>query len=454
MLTHWLTLRQAEEALKNGRLEEAYRLACQPDVQGHRRAGEIMQELARSLLARAKLHLQHGDNAAAWKDLVQAEAVGPQDQAAVKLRQDLVQRSLNELRSLLESGEPARAAELTQQLRDWNVQQPELHGLADIAQNWSLVQELAARGDFAQAVAVLDRVKRIAAGRYQLLDEFHQDVTRRRAELEPILAQLHRALEQTNWREVLQFADQVLAVAPQHGEARKARARAWKAVEPPTMALPGSGKPAKQSPTPEDTPRRMLLWIDGVGGFLVCLSSRVSFGQATPDAYVDIPFYADISRLHGYLTRDEEGYVLEALRPVTVNHRQVERALLRDGDRVKVADRCELRFRQPVPVSATARLELASGHRLPLSVDGVVLMAETCVLGPGGDAHIVVPDLRRSVVLFRRKDGLGVRATGEMTVDGQKCCDRANLGPHSTVASDDFRFTLEPLGARMAGTRV
>src|SRR5262249_58334744 len=44
-------------------------------------------------------------------------------------------------------------------------------------------------------------------------------------------------------------------------------------------------------------PKRFLLWVDGVGGYLVCLSNRVTFGQATGDAPVDVPLFADVSRL-------------------------------------------------------------------------------------------------------------------------------------------------------------
>jgi len=45
--TAWLTLRQAQEALKNGRLEEAQRLLSQSGAQGHRRSWNLLQQLAR-----------------------------------------------------------------------------------------------------------------------------------------------------------------------------------------------------------------------------------------------------------------------------------------------------------------------------------------------------------------------------------------------------------------------
>jgi hypothetical protein len=191
------------------------------------------------------------------------------------------------------------------------------------------------------------------------------------------------------------------------------------------------------------------LWIDGVGGFLVCLGSRVTIGQATPDAYVDVPLFADVSREHAVIRRDAEGYVLEALRPVQVNGQAAEKALLRPNDRITLGTSCQLQFRQPVPVSTTARLDLTSGQRLSLSVDGVLLMADTLVIGPGEHAHVSVPDLKQAVVLFRNKDGLGVRHAGAMTVDGHSCRDRAVLKPAATVTGEDFALAIEPVGLRL-----
>ncbi len=462
MFNTWLILRQAQEALKNGRLDEAGRLAQQPEVQGHRRAGEVLQQVAQAYLKRAQQHAKHEDYPAAWKDLVGAEEAGFQDSAVMKLRQELAQRGMIEIKELLRTGEPARAAELGRMLRERHVQQPELRVLDEVAQGWSVAQDLAARGDFAQALAMLDRVHRLAPETYKHLDELRGEVKRRRPEFESVQMKLHDALKQANWREVIGLADEVLAIAPQHAEARKVRAKAWRAVEPPTLPYAENAASKKEEPPKSEEARRMLLWIDGVGGYLVCLSPRVSFGQATADAYVDIPIYADISRLHGYLTRDAEGYLLEAVRKVTLNQQPVDKALLKDGDRLTVGNSCQLHFKQPVAISQTARLEVASGHRLPLTVDGVLLMADTCVLGPAGNSHIAVPELPRPVVIFRTKEGLGdrlgdrlgVRVAGEFTVDGHKFQNRATLGQHSTVAGDDFRFTLEPLGARIGMARV
>ena len=70
----------------------------------------------------------------------------------------------------------------------------------------------------------------------------------------------------------------------------------------------------------------------------------------------------------------------------------VDQAVLRDGDVIRLGSTVELEFRQPSPVSATARLSIVSRHRLPLAVDGVILMAETCIVGSESQAHIPAPD--------------------------------------------------------------
>lgn len=210
-------------------------------------------------------------------------------------------------------------------------------------------------------------------------------------------------------------------------------------AESAERTVPANGKLVTSEP-------RYLLWIDGVGGFLICMGSRVTIGQATHESHVDIPLYADVSRLHASLTRDSEGYMLEAIRAVLLNGRTVERALLRSHDQLTLGNGCQIEFHMPVPVSATARLDVRSGHRLALAVDGILLMADTLVLGPGSQAHVAIPDLDQAVILYRQKDGLAVRYGGNLSVDGQRCQERALLRPSASVTGDDFALAIEPVG--------
>ena len=108
-----------------------------------------------------------------------------------------------------------------------------------------------------------------------------------------------------------------------------------------------------------------------------------------------------------------------------------------------------MQFCQPTPVSASARLDMVSGHRLALSVDAVLLMAETLVLGPGEQSHVVMPDLDKPIVLFRQRDGLGIRYPGSFKINGTGVQDRGSLGASATVSGDEFDFAVEPVGASL-----
>jgi hypothetical protein len=112
----WLTIRQAQEALKNGRLEEAYRLLGQPEVQGHQRSWELLQQVAHGFVERGERHMRHDEIAAAWNDLLAAEEVGATDSSAARLRQALTRLGITEARALLEAGEAGRAADSIAQL--------------------------------------------------------------------------------------------------------------------------------------------------------------------------------------------------------------------------------------------------------------------------------------------------------------------------------------------------
>src|SRR2546421_641388 len=168
----WLALRQAHEALKCGRFEEAHRLLCQPAACGHRRSWEMLMHVAQGFVERGEKHLRQDDAGAAWNDLVSAEQVGVNDSGVDRLRQALTRLGLAEVRSLLQAGEPTRAAEAITQLRNRSVGGAELQLLEEAAKNWVLAREQAARGDFAQALQTMGRVRKLMPGRIDSLEQF------------------------------------------------------------------------------------------------------------------------------------------------------------------------------------------------------------------------------------------------------------------------------------------
>lgn len=441
----WLTIRQAKEALKHGRPEEAQRLLGQPAAQGHKRALELLQQAGQAFLERGRKHLSQENYEQAWNDLLAAEQVGSTGEDGAQLRRALTKRGLTEARGLLEKGEPGRAGEMLHRLRSRMVQQPELDNFEEAARFWMMAREQAGRGEFAQALQTWERVAAHLAGNVPMLASFRSGLEEKNRVYSDLLVSLHEAASRKEWRDVVRISEKLLAIAPQHLEARKARARAWQAVEPKSVAA--APRVAERPAVVESgSGNRFLLWIDGVGGFLVCLKNQVVLGQATGDATVDIPILADMSRVHANLTRESEGYLLEAVRPVLVNGKSFQRGVLQSGDRVTLGSSCQMLFRQPVPVSASARLDLVSGHRLPVAVDAVLLMAETLVLGPGEQSHVIVPGLEKPVILYRQREGIAVRYSGNMRVDGQCVRDRSSLAPGAVVSGDDFAFALEPVG--------
>jgi hypothetical protein len=435
----WLTLRQAEQALRSGRLEEAVRLLEQPSVRNHRRGAELTSTLAHAFLERGERALDHDNPEGAWANLLQAEHLGLADRSCERLRQKLVQLALAELRGVLLAGDLVRAEQAIVILRQRQVASGELGLLEEGTRAWRLAREQANLGEFSLAQQHVAQARRLL-GVNPLLETFERELVGKQERFPELLARLHESASAQNWQEVVERAEQVLALAPGHVEARQLRSRAWRALQPETVSAPQFR--VEEPKCDVDLPPRFFLWIDGVGGYLICLSNRLTFGQALPDARVDIPLVADVSRLHATLIRDSEGYVLEAVRPIQINGVSVQRALLRSGDRVTLGASCQFQFRLPVAGNLSARLDLVSGHRLPTSVDGVLLLAETLVLGRG-QAHVAVPELPHSLVLFRHQGGLGMRYPAGFRLNGQPQTGRVLLPSQATITTDELAFAVE-----------
>src|SRR5439155_17357102 len=97
---------QAQEALKNGRLEDAQRLLGQSGAQGHRRSWDLLQQLARGFVERGTRRLAENDPEAAWQDLLRAEQAGTTEGAAAVLRRRLTERAVADVRTRLQAGDP------------------------------------------------------------------------------------------------------------------------------------------------------------------------------------------------------------------------------------------------------------------------------------------------------------------------------------------------------------
>ena len=195
---------------------------------------------------------------------------------------------------------------------------------------------------------------------------------------------------------------------------------------------------------------RFVLWVDEVGGFLVCLADRVRIGQAVPNSSAEIALWADISRHQATIARDRDGYFLEPVRETQLNGRELASpAPLASEAQILLGalsgSPVKLTFRRPHALCGSARLDVASRHHVQPKVQGVILMADTCILGPSASNHVVCRNWPKDIVLFRQGKELFCRMDGGLSVDGAAPQRRARLSLTSRVEGEGSSFSLEPL---------
>ena len=155
----------------------------------------------------------------------------------------------------------------------------------------------------------------------------------------------------------------------------------------------------------------LLMLVDGGGSSLILRSDRVRLGRAGSSATLDVPIPADIESHHADIERRGEDYFLTALGPVQVNRRPIRHTLLRDGDRIVLGGSAKLTFHKPSTKSQSAVLRLSHRCRLSQDVSNVILFCDTCLVGPGGTAHVPTHDDGGQAVLFERVGRLCARQT-------------------------------------------
>ncbi len=192
-------------------------------------------------------------------------------------------------------------------------------------------------------------------------------------------------------------------------------------------------------------PKRLMLWIDGVGAYLLCLKKEVTIGGPMQNSSPsEISLMANLSRCHATIIRDGESYFLEAHSPVHVDGRRVDwRTHLTKKSSIQLGENVQLQFRLPSVLSQSALLQFVSHHRPSFSVDGVVLMDENCLLGPGKENHIQCAQWEESLLLYIKGDNLYCKSHGDMFIDGEPATGASIIKPGQTVSGEEWRFRLE-----------
>jgi hypothetical protein len=476
-----LKLREADEAFRGGRLEEAGKLLRDGDLQEFLPAKRLLAKVARGFAQRARRRMEGDQSSAGWRDMETARSLGADPETLAELGRAFVQRRLEEARSYVVAGEPATALARLDDLLGRQEVGREARQLREAAALSISAERHARRGLFADAERELSSAAALIGG-LDALEDARKACKVKSAECRKLTERLHESLATENWTAALTAAEGILEICPDHEPAREARRRAWatvgmglddrgrtidiahraspiaaavqeKVIVTPTtngrpavrIARLAGNSPVNATSTASNEPgSRFLLWVDGVGGYLVCESDRVTLGQPVPGSQVDVPILGDVSRRHAQIRRDGEAYLIDPLRPVQLDGKTIERRTsLVDGNLIELGHNVRLRFRRPHPLSATARLEFVSHHRTQPAADAVLLMAESCVLGPNGNSHVVCRNWSNELVLFRQAGVLHCRRPGQFTIDGVDVEGKGALAATSQIVGHDFSLSVE-----------
>ena len=471
MFPTWrLKIWDARRALEAGQWEEASALLQEESVRDFLPAKRLSQEVASRLAHRAENRINADESSAGWKDLRLAAELGGSEEQVHQIRQAYTERCLQRVRQYLACGETAMASEQIDKLQRRHLGGQERRAWKLIIGLIARAKHLACHGKARAANENLQRAKLLLPDPEDTLaDEISQRQQQLREDadrLAELSGQLHDALSQEDWTRVLSLAEALLELAPEYETARQARRRAWKSVgmdatqvhktarqrQPVrggvSLKSTRNGTAAKEDTMTENKPRgkRLVSWIDGVGGYLICLGDEVMIGQPTAPGHVDIPILADLSRRHASIRRDGEAYVLTPVHTVRVNGVEITGpTVLANDSTIELGSSVKMRFRKPHALSATAILTLESSHKTEPAVDGIVLMAESCILGSQKHSHICCRKWENDVVLFQRGNELYARSSEPLEVDGLPADTGIPLPANCRIEAENLALSFEDL---------
>ncbi|TWT73704.1 hypothetical protein Pla123a_35970 [Posidoniimonas polymericola] len=496
MLQWRLKLVEARRALVAGRLEEALTALNDPQLQGFLPAKRLADGLAKKYAERAAQRIEWGQSCAGFADLAAIDQLGAHRAQADAIRLDYAQRVEQQATERLAAYAPDSALQLLRRGKRRGVDTPALRLLTEIARCWSEALEHADCGDSTRATDKLQRCVAVLCGDTTSLlpqqlrpvvEQAASAISERAARHRAAAQELSAAATQRDWSAVLRNADAVLAAAPRDGEAVRLRRRAWRELEldatRPYKPLRTAGESGRMnshgesvphepgrhgrsearrlarairetthapSPTKEDTSvgkppaDRRMLWVDAVGGFLVCLDDQIVIGQPAGGASPDLPILADISRRHAILRRESGSYVLEPIGSTKLDGELLSGPVVLDAEHlIQLGDGVRIRFTKPHALSATARLVIESGHKTTPSADAVLLMAESCVMGPARHSHVRCRPWADELIIYRQDGELCCRTRGPLTVDGRQIEGPVTLGETTRLEGQDFSVSVE-----------
>jgi hypothetical protein len=156
MFQGWrLKLREAEDAFRQGRLEEAGQLLSVGDLRQFLPAQQLIAKVAARLAQRARDRAVRGETSAGWRDLETARALAGNTDELQAASQELLVLTLREAEGYLEAANPAGALTRLDSLERRKMEEGPLRILREVARRMESARNLSRRGKFTEAEAQL-----------------------------------------------------------------------------------------------------------------------------------------------------------------------------------------------------------------------------------------------------------------------------------------------------------
>jgi len=407
-------------SLRTGREILADAESGAPEVQKFRQEVDHRERKGEEARGRAWKHLENEELLEALAAAREAVEADPRHGDLPELRAQLKKVILEATERALESGDLTAAEDLFAQLRSVAGDSLELRRVGDAL---SLSQDAVAafrKGDFENSRAYLTKLEKALSGA-SWVEENLRD-----------LAKVTEALPMLR-------AGPLGRTAPPPDTDGTALPASSTALSKQQRRILAAGESPETAPGLE----RLLLWIDGVGTYLILNTQRISMGRTGSSARPDIALAADLAGYHAEILRIEDDYFIVAAQgTVEVGGRKTSRKLLADGDSIRLGASCRFRFHLPTALSPTAVLTLERGQRIEGDVRKIVLFNELLLLGKEGKCHVEAPVAGDTVVLSAGSGGLVCRAPEEILVDAKAAGREALIPLGAHVEIGELTFTL------------
>ncbi len=447
----------------------------------------FVRQLTEALIERAENATSVGNLALAWKDLTIANKV------ALSKDSDLVSKHLNQLveltveaaDSLLANGKVTHAVQMIDQLGKRQIMDWRADRIRNIARSLHQAEELAAVGKFTDSLGRLQEAKNIQPD-LPFIEAKISAAQLREIQMKELTAELQSTALKCHWSEVNDCCQKILAIAPKHQIALDAQRHCLTQIKRKTSSglrathVPerdsnnsffqiGSGT-SRTGGTDGSTCNRMgdrtnsgvsdlgdsegvaatqknntfILWVDGVGGYLVCADRVNTIGQAVSRTSISIPIIGDLRRRHARLETVGGQHLLQALGQVNVDGEPLIAPVeLKHQQVIGLEGGVELKYTQAHPLSKTARLDFVSRHRTQPWSDAVLLASQSIVLGPNRDNHVFCPTWAADLIIFQRKEKWFCRTREPFEIDGVPIEKEGEIQFDSRISGKDFSLTLE-----------